>query len=111
MDGDIPKVLADMSPVLVVIVSALLPLILAVINGCNWKPQVKSLVAFGATCAVGAGAAWFDDNWSRAGVLTYIASVYGLSQILRARLYEPTGLTPAIEENVLRDGIVPGGGP
>lgn len=97
--------LAKLDPAIVILVSAFLPLLQAVINGTRWSKQVKAIVAFAVAIAVGVGVAWVQDTFDREGITYTCAAVYVLSQVAFGSFWKPTGVADEIERNVLpRDG-------
>ncbi|MGK2898601.1 MAG: hypothetical protein ACSLE9_07920 [Burkholderiaceae bacterium] len=90
--------LADVNPALVVLVSAFLPLLQAVINRYSWATEVKALVSFATAILVGVGVAWLQDTFTREGILLTCAAVYTMSQVAFAGVWRPTGTANEIEK-------------
>lgn len=96
-----------LDPTVLLLVGAFLPLPIAVINSLSWSSQIKALVAFAIAIAVGVGVAWFQDEFTKQGVLYATAAVYGISQVTQGHFWKPANVTPRIEAEVLPRGVPP----
>lgn len=99
------EAIAELDPVLTLLVSAFLPLLLSVVYGIRAADRYKALAAFIVTVVVGIGIAWWDGNLTREGIAVSVGAVYLISQTIEARLYKPTGLSQSIETNILPNGL------
>lgn len=88
----------NIDPSVVIIVGALIPIALAVINRYHWPAEVKALVDFVIVVAVGIGAAFAMGDRDAQSIATVVAAVYGLAQAAFHGVYQPTGAATAIEK-------------
>lgn len=88
----------EVDPALMILVSAFLPLVIAVINRYGWPTEAKALASFAVSIAVGVGVAWIQETWTREGVLISCAAVYGLSQAAYYGVLRPTGVADQVEK-------------
>lgn len=91
------EVFKDVNPAVVALVSAFIPLVIAVINRYKWSSQTTALVDFviiaiiGAVVAIGMGVTGFE------GIAAVVAAIYGLSQAAFHGVYQPTGAAQSVE--------------
>lgn len=86
-----------------VLIGAVLPLIIAVINRAAWSAAGKSVVAF-VVCFIAAAASSLivdgvDVREPGFDLITYFATVYGSAMVAYSRFWKPTTVAPSIERN------------
>jgi ABC-type nitrate/sulfonate/bicarbonate transport system permease component len=90
--------MSEIDPAVVVLVSAFLPLVFAVINRHNWTKEAKALIVFTLTVVIGIAIGYAMGVRSFEGFATVCASIYGLSQAAFFGVYRPTQVADAIEK-------------
>ena len=86
-----------------VLIGAVLPLLISVVNRATWKPRAKAIVAF-LICFLGAGfSTLFVDGIALGDpsldLVAYFGTVYGAAMVSYEALWKPTKVAPSIEEN------------
>lgn len=104
-DPDVTDPAIDLNPAVVVLVSALMPVLMSIIIGVAWTAPVKALISFIVIVAIGVLVAWLTDHWTKLGVLETCAAVWALSSTFYMAIYKSTGADAAIERSIFpQDG-------
>lgn len=93
------EAITELNPAVVTLISAFIPLVLAMLNRYNWPKEAKALISFVITIAIGFGIAWLSDVHSFEGIAATCAAVYALSQAAYFGVYRPTGAAEKIEKS------------
>lgn len=86
-----------------VLLGAVLPLLISVINRASWPDQTKAVAAF-VICLLAAAASSLvvdgvDIREPGFDFVTYCATVYGSAMVTYGRFWRPTKVAPTIERN------------
>lgn len=89
----------ELDPAIVLIVGALIPLLVSVVNRYKWDAAVKALVDLVLVIAVGVLVAWLTDHWDKNGIIQTCAAIYVIAQVTLQSVWKPTGTTEQIEKS------------
>lgn len=81
-------------------ISIVLPVIAAVIIRPAWTDATKALVWLVLSIVAGGIGVWFDGRFNVANIAGTIGMVFVIGAVTYARLWRPTGIAPAVEENI-----------
>lgn len=84
------------------IVGAVTPFLVAVINQPGWSALVRRAVAVGVALILGVVTVAVQGGLSLSGGLVTVAAVLGASQAAYALVWKPTGVTSAVESATTR---------
>ena len=79
------------------LVGALLPLAIAVINQPQWHSGFKSVMAFVLCFVASLVLAWFRGEINHQDLVETFATVYGAAMVTYTALWKPTNVAPSIE--------------
>lgn len=94
----------DLDPTIVILVGAIMPVFMSIINGVNWSSAFKALAGLLVIGLAGVLVAWLTDHWTRMGVLETVVAVYTFAQISYHAVFKPTGADESIERNIWPKG-------
>lgn len=92
------EALTELNPAVVILLSAFLAPVMALIMRYNWTTEAKAIVALVLTCAIGFVIAWLSGVRGFEGIAVTMAAVYGLSQVVYRGIWRPTGAAEIIEK-------------
>ncbi len=83
------------------IVGFLLPLAIAVIIKEGWTKELQAVIAFVACLVAAVGSAYFAGQLDPKGVVHDMLIVFTLAMTSFGFLWKPTGISEAIQNNIL----------
>jgi hypothetical protein len=86
------------------LVGAIVPVLVAVVNQPGWNATVRRIVAVGVSLVIGLGTVVAQGlaDFSPAGALVTIAAVVGAAQAAYALIWKPSGTTDSVERATSR---------
>lgn len=80
-----------------ILIGALLPILIAILNQPQWTDQQKRFIALGVAFVSGTGTVIVSGNFDPGNWVVTIAAVLGASQAAYTVLWKPTKIAPRIE--------------